>query len=376
MSMNWNAEEIAAVAPIVAGFDADPGARDIGARNATLLLSPSASSSLTGALTGDCPGPRSLLIRSLCAQLGFDEGRLTALNLEHKLVQALVLRAYCGDAIPATRAIPRELYGITVAEAKSYLDAAYPAGAVFIKRARGYGSAERKEADARGEFLQTLGVTAPFAATTHAPALHDEVYVVQQRIDIVMEFRVHTIEGAVVPDLTFRRHRTGIAPGERALANDYVQRLLDRLPNGLVRGALLAWDVATTPEGRFVVIEVNIAGYHRVFEPGFHCSGFFLGPWGAPATAKLLAFVEGQYGVTIQVANDSEASVETADAFWRVARWQELFRLGSNIDALVQRASSCGAASTREEALMAEQRAFDALLARLGSISTNLKALA
>ena len=60
----------------------------------------------------------------------------------------------------------------------------------------------------------------------------DEEFIVQERKTIRREYRVHTIENAVIGDLTVHRHQGLVAPGEREGPNDYVQRMLDSLPAG------------------------------------------------------------------------------------------------------------------------------------------------
>ena len=64
--------------------------------------------------------------------------------------------------------------------------------------------------------------------------IEDEAWIVQEKVRIEKEYRVHSIEDRVIDDLTLLRYGTGDIPGERDAPNTFVQRLLDRLPGDLV----------------------------------------------------------------------------------------------------------------------------------------------
>src|SRR5207248_1104398 len=114
--------------------------------------------------------------------------------------------------------------------------------------------------------------------------------------------RVHTVEDRVIEDLTVRRHAGAVGPGERKAPNDYVQTILNALPAGVTAGSILGWDVALTEEGFCATIEVNVGGFHTVYNPGFHSSGFYHHKhYGCVYTARLLLFMERTYGCRITV---------------------------------------------------------------------------
>ena len=208
---------------------------------------------------------------------------------------------------------------------QAHLEGVCSAQGALIKRALGYGSGERKQieatADCVREFSSDDFVNDDFGSarvddeTTRLRVhdVHDETFVLQGRVAIDEEYRVHTVEGRVAPKLTYRRYGWGISPDEREAPNTFVQRAIDRLPNGFVRGAIVAWDVAKirvrerAGDDRFVIIEANLAGYHPVFDRGFQCSGFFQGPWGPALVARLFEFIEQTYGVKVRVDVDVPA---------------------------------------------------------------------
>jgi hypothetical protein len=133
-----------------------------------------------------------------------------------------------------------------------------------------------------------------------AETLVDEEWIVQERLSLMEEYRVHTLEDSVVPDLTRFRHSNRPAGSERKTVEGFVQEVLDSLPNGFVAETCCGWDVARMRDGPYKVVEVNFAGLHPFPPCGFQCSGFMaLPPWGPAAFAELLSFVEAKYDVVI-----------------------------------------------------------------------------
>ena len=163
-----------------------------------------------------------------------------------------------------------------------------------------------------------------------------------------------------------------------------MQRAIDRLPNGFVRGAIIAWDVAKirvrerAGDDRFVIIEANLAGYHPVFDPGFQCSGFFQGPWGPALVARLFEFIEQTYGVKVRVDVDVPADAIEHDVYWWPARWHDLFRIAGGVGSLsdaVDRLQPARRLPLRDECPQ-DRRAFITLLSRLEHVSRALTSLA
>ena len=157
----------------------------------------------------------------------------------------------------------------------------------------------------------------------------EEQWLVQQRIPSEKEYRVHSIEDHVIPDLTFHRFGSGNIPGERDAPNAFVERLLRQLPDAIVGGSLLAWDIALTPDGELIVIEVNFSGYHPVFGEGFQCSGYYQDvEWGASIIARLLRFIEHTDGIAIDLDIDANEPTRERDFYAEVIRWREMFSTG------------------------------------------------
>ena len=267
---------------------------------------------------------RGLLIRQTLADFGFDECRLGQWRLEHKLLQALVFRHYAPDSVPSTCGLDRFAQGVPPVKLRQKLHSAFPRGFV-IKTA--VGDCSGKECDGRTEAVLTwiesggrpiYGVRLPT----------EEEFIVQERLAICREYRIHTIEDRVIEDLTVHRHEGSVEPGERERPNRYVQAMLERLPAGITSGSNLAWDVALLGDGSLSTVEVNIGGIHTVYHPGFHSSGFFHHQhYGAIYSARLLLYLERTYGRRITVIADAPDHPEENYFYSEVADWKSRFHL-------------------------------------------------
>jgi hypothetical protein len=261
---------------------------------------------------------RALLVRQLLRALGFDEYRHLQWRIEHKLIQALVLRSFIPESIPVTcglndLALRRDSRGL-----RQFLASHFPSGYV-TKAALGDSSGEIPN----GGGAELASIKLESAGPPRPCSLSDEKYVVQERVPITTEYRVHSLEEDVIEDLTFRRYNDGSIPGERDAPNAFVNSLLRRLPDALVGGSLLAWDIALQPTGSFAIIEVNFSGFHRAFKPGFHCSGYFHDQhWGACDTARLLNHVARTDGVEVSAVPDAPDYPIENRFYMQTAAWQ------------------------------------------------------
>lgn len=267
---------------------------------------------------------RALIIRQLLDKLGFDEHRVFRWRLEHKLVQAVLLNHYYPGSMPVTQGL-RRFASKAGGDLRCAIEKTFPTGYV-IKEALGHSSGERGVMDCTDHVLASLASKSDYASPEQ---LWDEQWLLQQRIPIEKEYRVHSIEEHVIPDLTFHRFGSGNIPGERDAPNEFVEQLLRKLPDAVVGGSLLAWDIALTPTGDLVVIEVNFSGYHPVCGSGFQCSGYYQDvPWGASMIARLLRFVEDTDGISIDLDIDLKGSSRESDFYAEVIRWHAMLRNG------------------------------------------------
>ena len=316
--MEWNDSELAYAAALVSRMRSEPGpARTRVVHDIALRVSDAIP------LLPGLPIPRnhgSLLVRQLFKSMGLDEERIFQWRVEHKLVQALVLQHCVPGCVPVTRGLEHELRGLTPTEACRRLSALHGAD-VLIKSSLG---------EASGEMSQVDQYEAALAACTAGEALHygddgddeaGERFILQERIGIRHEYRVHSFEDAVIPELTFRRYQPeDTLPSERTQPDAFVRAVLEQLPAALVRDTMYGWDVAVDESDRWYVIDANPAGFHPVHKRGFQCSGFLQAPrWAAPVAARLLESVSRQYGIEIDIELDAPEHREVTRAYRRVA---------------------------------------------------------
>ena len=238
-------------------------------------------------------GPSGHLIRALFHHLDFDENRLFRWFLQHKLVQALILSKLIPGSVPPTRGlcavISQSHRGALRQQVETWKERGY-----LIKKTLITGSGEHGRVDFPREAIAAL------EANHCETQVDQEEYMLQKRIDVADEFRVHSVERHVVEDLTIGRYRGGFMRTAAGEANSYVQSLLNKLPDGLTNGTIHNWDVARTTGGNFVVIEINLTGYHPTYREGFQCSGFFRGVHGPAMLARLLRFFKSEYGLSVK----------------------------------------------------------------------------
>ncbi len=254
-------------------------------------------------------------VRALWKALGFDEHRKFRWRLEHKLVQSRVFNHYLGHEFPTSWGVGsllrRGLRG-------PLIDAILSDG-VFAKEALGHLSGDFGEAEATHEILENLFFHSAEPPRPETPI--DEKWIVQERIAVEREYRVHSFEDVVLPGMTFDRYGPGSVPEGREEVNSYVESLLARLPDALVGESLYAWDVARLAGGRYRVIEVNLVGFHPVYERGFQASGFFqYHPHGPPLLAELLGYAEATYHVQVELSDDWEGEPNRDTSYLRVLR--------------------------------------------------------
>jgi hypothetical protein len=261
---------------------------------------------------------RALPVRQLLRALGFDEARHLQWRVEHKLVQALVLRSWAPEIIPVTCGLDSLALSHGPRGVRQFLADDFPGGYV-LKAALGDSSGESGAGDNGEAVLRALeSGEAPLPC-----GILNEKIVVQERISIATEYRVHSLEEDVIGDLTFRRYGGGSIADERDGPNAFVTSVLRRLPDGLVGGSLLAWDIALQPSGEYMIVEINFSGFHPAFKRGFHCSGYFHDhKWGACDTARLLNHVARRDGEEV-IAEPDAPEYPLDNAFYlEVANWQ------------------------------------------------------
>lgn len=294
--MNWNRRESDAIVTLASNLQKDNGLRSHSFPRQTVRLDVTAAEDLKNGLAE--PHEGALLVRHLLRELGFDEERLFLYRIDHKLIQCLLLEHYCPGVTPVSIGCSRELSGLSKVEVHQRIESAYREG-FFIKPSLSTGGYAINFLDSIPEIdLETL-----ISLSVNVVPPEAETYLFQKKLAIAEEFRVHSLEDMVISDLTYSRFVPETTDFSRtARPNRFIQEIIDQLPSTLVRDSLYAWDVAFDSTGRGSVIEINPAGIHPVFRPGFQCSGFFqTRSWGVRCLSTLLQHVEETYNIAIDL---------------------------------------------------------------------------
>lgn len=266
---------------------------------------------------------RGLICRHISNLFGFDRPPALRWRMEHKLIQSLLLKHYISQGVPSTTGLERNVGTVSdISVMEQQVHAAMEKW--HLKAALGHGSGETGKIWSVGEVLNCFPPDLGFPLDLDQ--LEEEMFVLQEKLNICREYRVHTVEDRVVPGATCARYsRDPVSTlSERIAAESFIRCVLESLPNALVYQAFYGWDVAQTADGSFHVIEANIAGFHSVFKPGFHFSGFFMGRSTGPIfVARLLHFLEIVYDVTITVVADGLLSDDSAVPYLRTAEWKK-----------------------------------------------------
>jgi len=320
----WDPEELQQAAEIALAIEACPVPRRRTVSTKEIHLRLSELEPLTIGLASTA---RALPVRRFCRVLQFEEGHHFRWRLEHKLVQALIVNHYAPGVVPVTRGLGRLARRHTGRGLSEGLKKEFPNG-LYIKPALGDSSGETPQKDKTSKYL--AAIDSGSEAFSSSPLIADEDIIVQDRLFIEKEYRVHSLEDSVIEDLSFLRYGHGNIPGERDRPNAFVQGILDAFPAALVGQSLLGWDIAMDARGELSFIEVNFTGFHPAHRRGFQCSGFFQDPeWGAAITARLLRFVEKSDEVTVHIDFDLEPDQSPSSAFLAdMARWLDRFRSG------------------------------------------------
>jgi len=315
---DWAAEEVQQATEIAREMEQQRVARRTIPEGPIITIELSEADSLKEGLAGDC-----LLIRQLYRALGFDEHQSFKWRLEHKLIQGLILNHYCPGSVPVTSGLGLQYRRYGREHLREALEEKFPGG-FCIKPTLGWGSGERGISDMKEQVLESLELEGLSSAASLR--MLDETWIIQERIQIKDEYRVHSLEDQVVDDLVFWRYRNGDPPvDEAAPVSAYVQSILDRLPSAVIASSLCGWDIALTEQGDFVVIELNFSGFHPEYDCGFQCSGYFQdATWGAKTVAHLVDFVERTGGVTIVINSTPDEESDLSAFYSEVVRWKQI----------------------------------------------------
>lgn len=135
-----------------------------------------------------------------------------------------------------------------------------------------------------------------------------EQWILQERLDLNEEFRVHTFGNDLIYGLTFIM--AGQDSSKSSAAEIFVQKILATLPATILQGTLIGWDIGITNANEYYIIEANFTGFHPEFYAGFQTSGYFGDTdYGPAMCAWLNNYFRNKYQISIDtVEQDFKSS--------------------------------------------------------------------
>ena len=234
-----------------------------------------------------------LLVRAILRLIHIDEDHVFRWRLENKYIQYLVFNYYLSGDLPET-------FGLTdvlgrakgVQKMGKLIDEGF-----FVKATLGDGSGRTRSFDKTGELDDIL---------LHHYQKHylDEDWILQKKLDLLQEFRIHTFNKEIIYGLTFNTQGTGLANHDGA--EEFLRTVLKRLPDTILQGTLIGWDIGLTGHHKYYIIEANFTGFHPIHRRGFQTTGFVDDNiFGPIVSAWLNNYFRARFGVSITAVDDN-----------------------------------------------------------------------
>lgn len=236
-----------------------------------------------------------LFIRSLLSRLFINEHHIFQWRLENKYIQYLILTHYNPGCMPVTVSFSK-LMGRTNGRQK--INELIKEG-FFLKATLGEGSGKTDTFDRTAEIEQIVNLHQT------VPLLNqNENWILQKKLALKAEFRIHTFNDNIIYGLTFKI--TGAISLDNCKAEEFVKNILNNLPGTISQGALIAWDIGLTDHNGYFVIESNFTGFHPVFNYGFQTSGHFQDHTYGPAScAWFNMYIQNKYQISVASIENS-----------------------------------------------------------------------
>lgn len=257
--------------------------------NSTFELSP--YSFLTKDLSGWIGA---FIIRAILCELRVDEHHVFKWRPENKYIQYLILSHYSPGCMPKTLSLTDLLNkNDGVQNIRKLIKSGY-----FIKATLGFGSGRTQNFDRTAEFEQIL------SDHQSKHSFQNEKWIIQKRLNLDKEFRIHTFGKDILYGLTSRIGGiVGLKDYDQP--QEFVESILAKLPSSFLEGTLIGWDIGLTKKGKYYVIEANFTGFHPEYHAGFQTTGHVDDPpFGPIVCAWLHAYFRNKYKVSITSFDD------------------------------------------------------------------------
>lgn len=242
-------------------------------------------------LSGNCGA---LFIRAMLHELNCNEHHVFKWRLENKFKQYQIFNYYAPGSMPETLGFSELLnQNNGIRKIKNLFSRGF-----FLKATLGDASLSNKSWDKTEEFVHILKL----------PNLTNgkyECYMLQKKLSLKFEFRVHTFSKEIIPALSY------IVQGEKPTVSQFgaeifIEEILHRLPDAILQGTLIAWDIGLTDDNHYYIIEANFTGFHPEYRAGFQTTGYADDHYyGAIICAWLNTYFHKIYGTYLDAIEDS-----------------------------------------------------------------------
>ena len=218
-----------------------------------LTLNPDLLADLSG-------GMGTYIVRAFLKELGIDERQVLQWRLENKYVQYLVIDYYIPNSMAVTFSLSMLLAVSNGIEKVKDLCA----NGFFLKSTLGDSSGRSNRFDRTNELMEII-------SAYEEKYYEEEQWILQEKLHLVEEFRIHTFGRDLIYGLSFRINGNS---SDGSGAQEFVKSILQKLPETILQG-LIGWDIGITKDHQIYIIEANFTGFHQEYGRGFQTSGYF-----------------------------------------------------------------------------------------------------
>lgn len=250
-----------------------------------------------------------LFIRAILNKLNINEHHVFRWRLDNKYTQYQILNHYFPGCVAKTIGLS-ELLAENDGSKKIRELCAH---GFFVKSTLGHRTGQAGSFDRTAELEDIIKF---YQEKENQEREHQpEQWILQEKLDLNEEFRVHTFGSDLIYGLTFIM--AGMDSSKSSAAEILVQKILASLPATILQGTLVGWDIGITHANEYYIIEANFTGFHPEYYAGFQTSGYFGDPdYGPAMCAWLNNYFRNKYQISIEtVEQDLRSSSPFFDEF-------------------------------------------------------------
>lgn len=236
-----------------------------------------------------------LFIRSITYALNINEHKVFRWRLDNKYMQYLIFSYYAPKCMPTTISLSKILETSEgVLKVKELFNKGF-----FLKKTLGHSSGKTNTFDRTAEFDNII------KRFRHNNSCQEEKWILQKKLSLNNEYRIHTFSKDIIFGLTFRTG--GVDSSDNKFeAEQFVKGILEKLPATILQGSLIAWDIGLTNNAMYYVIEANFTGFHPEYKYGFQTSGYFQeNTYGPIICAWLNHYFKMEYNISFNTVENS-----------------------------------------------------------------------